>query len=542
VTDFPVLRELGYFLVAAAVCALAGRAIRMPALVTYMVAGVVLGPVLGLVGVSETVDFISHFGIALLLFVVGLELSLNRIRDVGRVALLAGIGQVVITTLIGSLVCLLLGFSFSESAFIAIGLTFSSTVVVVKLLDQKHELHHLYGRIAVGIFLVQDLVVVLLLTFLAGLGSADSFEAGQLGSGLFRAFGGMALLIAFAFIAARWILPPVFAWLSDSLEAMFITSLCWCFLFVLGAEALQLSQEIGAFLAGISLAQLPYNHELHRRVHPLMNFFIAVFFVSLGVSLNLTAAGSLLLPAAILIVFVLVGSPLIFIWIIARLGYGERTAFLTSITVAQVSEFSFILMAAARQAGLVDDRITSLVGIVGLATIAVSAYMILHNHELYRWASRRGILRIFGARPEPDEKESEARRNHVVVVGVNALGGRIIHGLVKRGEPVLAVDTNAVKLRGLRCDTLLGDIDSPAVVDQAGVRHARLVVSALQIEDVNKLLAYRCRTLGVPVAIHAFDQAVVRDLEALGVDHLILSKSDALRVITREMARVGVLS
>jgi Kef-type K+ transport system membrane component KefB len=540
-TDYPVLREIGIFLVAAAAFVLLARSVRMPAIVAYLLAGLALGPGLGLVGVSETVNFIAHVGIALLLFLVGLELSLERIRDVGRVAMLAGIGQVIVTTLVGTAVCLLLGFDFRAALFLAFALTFSSTVVVVKLLDQKRELNHLYGRIAVGIFLVQDVVVILVLTFLAGMRSPEQLDARGLALGLVRAFGGMALLVAAAVGAARWLLPSVFAWLAESLDAMFIASLCWCFLFVAVAELLQLSPEIGAFIAGISLAQLPYHHELHRRVRPLMNVAIAIFFVSLGVTMNVEAARPVLLSALVLVVFVLAISPVIIMWIVTRLGYGERTAFLSSVTVAQVSEFSFILVAVAREAGIVEAQVAALTGVVGLTTIAASAYMILHNHRLYEWVRRTGVLRILRAPAEQESEDAELRRNHVVVVGVNALGRRIVHGLVRKNVQVLAVDTNASKLASLPCDVLLGNIDSMAVVEQAGIPHARLIVSALQIEDTNRLLAFRCRDLGVPVAIHAFDQAVVPDLEQMGVDHLILSKSDGLRVLTLEMDRAGVL-
>lgn len=539
-TDLPILRDLGYFLVAAAILALVARRIRMPAIVAYTFAGLALGPILHIVTVSEALDVISHFGIALLLFVVGLELSLDRIRDVGRVALLAGGGQILITTLGGAAVCLALGFTLKDALFLGIAITFSSTVVVVKLLDQKNELDTLYGRIAVGIFLVQDVVVILVLTFVAGLGSGANGALDTI-IGLIRAFAGMGLLLAAAAICARWVLPRLFAWLADSFEAMFIVSLTWCLVFVMGAEALHLSLEIGAFLAGISLAQLPWTHELRRRVHPLMNFFIAIFFVSLGAGMQPGAAANDVLAAIVLTLFVLVGSPLIFLWIIVRLGYGERTAFLSGVAVAQVSEFSFILAATARTAGLVDDRVVALIGVVGLATLAFSAYMILYNHTLYDALQRRGWLRWVRGRPEQEAPPAQAWQDHVVVVGMNALGRRIVKALVERGEQVVAVDTDPHKLRDQPCETVLGSVDHLSVAHEAGIPRARLVVSALQIEDTNKLLAFRCRRWNVPVAIHAFDEAVVRELLELGADHLIVSKRDGLRVIVSELARAGVI-
>lgn len=541
-TDLPVLRDLGVFIIAAALLALAGRLIRMPAIVTYIIAGLVVGPGLGLVAESEAVELISTFGIALLLFVVGLELSFDKIRDVGKVAVVAGLGQVLFTAAGGFLVSLLLGYSAMESIFIGTALTFSSTVVVVKLLDEKNELHELYGRIAVGIFLVQDLVVVVVLTLLAGLTTGGSESGGEVALGVLAAFGGMGLLLTLALVVARWVLPFVLRWFADRLEALFIAALCWCLTLVLLAEGLELSLEIGAFLAGISLAQLPFNDELRRRTRPLMNFFIAVFFVSLGSHMELGGTATTLLPAAVLSLFVLIGNPFIFLWIISRMGYHRRTAFMTSVTVAQISEFSFVFAAMGLSAGLIDQAILSMIGVVGLVTIGASAYMILYNHVLFRWINGWGLLRYFGAEEsEEEDRAQEEHSGHIIVVGVNALGRRIVDALLERGEDVLVIDTDPTKLATLPCPTMIGNIDHLSVFNEAGVRHAALVISTLQIEDVNRLLAYRCGTVGVPIAIHAFDQAVVRDLEDLDVDYLIQSKNEGVRVMAGRLAELGLV-
>jgi Kef-type K+ transport system membrane component KefB len=439
---------------------------------------------------------------------------------------------------------LLLGFTLVEAVFIGTALTFSSTIVVVKLLDQKHELDSLYGRIAVGIFLVQDLVVVIVLTFLAGIGGGGEMTAGAVSRSVFSAFGGMALLLVAALLASRYVLPRIFGWMSVSLEGLFILSLCWCFALVLAAEAMALSLEIGAFLAGLSLAQLPYNHELRRRVHPLMNFFIAVFFVSLGLQMQLADAQGQWLPAIVLSLFVLIGNPLIFLVIITGLGYDVRTSFMTSVTVAQISEFSFIFAAMGVTAALIGAPILSLVAIIGLVTIGASSYMILHNHWLFRIMDRSGVLRPFarlsrGA--EPPEVPESLIQDHVIVIGMNPLGQRLVVELAERGEVVVAVDTDPRKLEGLPATAVLGSVDHASVLEEARVQQAKLVVSALQIEDSNKLLAYRCRQLGVPVSIHAFDISVQQDLRDLGVDHLILSKNAGIRQIAVELRAAGLL-
>lgn len=540
-TDFPLLRDLGLILVAGTAIALLARRLNTPTIVAYILAGLLLGPATGLIGASPSIDLIAETGIVLLLFLVGLELSLDKIRDVGRVAVLAGIGQVVFTAAGGWVLARLLGFDTLESVFIATALTFSSTVVVVKLLGQKEELDTLYGRIAVGIFLVQDLVVIVALTFLTGIGSGSDLGAGALAGGLAAAFAGMLLLLGAALLAARWILPPIFRWISDSAEALLVWSLGWCFIFVFCAELFHLSAEIGAFLAGISLAQLPFNHDLRRRVHPIMNAFVAVFFVSLGARMQLGDTLEHVGPAIVLSLFVLLGNPFIFMWIIARMGYGERTSFLTSVTVAQISEFSFIFAAVGVTSGVIDESILSLVAVVGLITIALSAYMILYNDRLYEQARRFGLLRMFRAPAESEPVAGGDELNdHVIVVGINALGRRIVERLLERGETVLAIDVSPWNLAQVRCRTLLGNAEHLSVLEAASIRKARLLVSALQIEDANHLLAYWGRVFGVPTSIHAFDQSVVDELREAGADHLIISKNAGTRRIAAEFRDAGV--
>lgn len=549
--DTPLLRDLGVILVASAFLALLARPARIPSIVAYIVAGLVLGPLTGMVQVSDAVELTSELGIALLLFLVGLELSFDKIRGVGTVALAAGLGQVAFTAAGGFVLALLMGLSVMEGIFVATALTFSSTVVVVKLLGEKRELDSLYGRIAVGIFLVQDMVVILFLTVLAGLGDGGDRSPLAVGLSLLKAFGGMTLLLAVALLASRYLLEGVFSWISRSLEALFVWSLCWCFLFVLGAEAMGLSLEIGAFLAGISLAQLPYSGELRRRVHPLMNFFIAIFFVTLGIHMELGGAAAIAWPAVVFSVFVLLGNPLIFLLIIGKMGYGTRTAFLTSVTVAQISEFSFIFAAMGLSAGLIGADMLSLVAVVGLVTIAVSAYMILYNHQLYALVMRWGLLRFLrtdeeGPRDRAGPEGSagghgaDGLRDHVIVVGMNSLGRRIVEGLRERGEETLAIDLDPTKLKGVSGPTLLGNTDDLAVLEAAGIREAKLVVSALQIEDANNLLAYRCRTMGIRSAIHAFDRSVVEDLREIGATHLMDSKMAGTRRLTEALQAEGV--
>ncbi len=537
------LATLAVLVVAAAVVAFLGRRARMPSIVSYLLAGLLIGPFFGWMTPQAHQDValetISKMGIVLLLFLVGVELSLERIRQVGKVAVAAGIGQVLFTAAGGFALAWLLGLDIMASIFVATALTFSSTVVVVKLLDQKGDLKSLYGRIAVGIFLVQDLVVIVILTLLAGLGEPETTTLGALAVSLAKAFGGVLLLLGVAVFAARHLLARPFGWATRAPRILYMWSLAWCFGFVLAAKALGLSVEIGAFLAGLAIAQLDVADDLRRRIHPLMNFFVAIFFVSLGAQTELAAAADDWLEAIVLSLFVLIGNPFIFMWIIARYGYSERTSFFTSITVAQISEFSFVFAALGVGMGLIDQGVLSLVTVVGVVTISVSAYMILYNRQLYELIARTGLLGLFGASDQEDEAaEPTELSGHVVVVGMNPLGRSVAERLHELGEQVVAVDTDWHKLSGLPCKTLIGDIDFLSTIEDADIEHAKLAFSALRIEAVNKLFAFRLHQMGVPCAVYGSDRWMVEQLEEVGTPEIIAAKPLAARRLVEQLEEV----
>lgn len=531
-SELTLLLNLGFIVITAAGFAFLGKLVKMPSIVAYIIAGIVLGPGLGIVQLDHSLELISELGIALLLFLVGLELSLQKIKDLGRVAIILGGLQVPMTAAGAYVISTLMGFSVVECVFLAATVTFSSTVVVIKLLDQKGATSRLFGRIAISLFLAQDIVVIIGLTILSGLGSGgdEPFEMVTLTKSLGIAFAGMVILLLVSLFASRCVLPKPFAWASRSPDTVFIWALCWCFLVVLLAHQFHLSVEIGAFLAGIAIAQLPIHEDLHRRLHPLMTFFVAVFLVTLGIQMDISVLGEVWKYALGLSVFVIIAKPLIVFIILSRLRYSEYTAFQAATASGQVSEFAFILLGLGAGAGLIEGRVVSLGGMVGILTIAISSYLILYSDPLYSAFQKLGVLKFFKAKQEPDTEEQHSYEGHVIVVGMNALGREVVKQLSGRGETVLAIDTDPRKLEGLNCaETLIGSVEYESAVEEIGLSRARLVISALQIEDTNHLLAYRCRSAGVPCAIHAFDISVVEDLLDLDTAYMFMPAFDAVR-------------
>lgn len=541
--DFQLLLNLGFIVITAAAFAFLGKLIRMPTIVGYILAGMVLGPALHVVELDHSLELISELGIALLLFLVGLELSFERVKDLGRVALILGGVQVLLTAIGGTLVAHFMGFGPMEAIFLGGTVTFSSTVVVIKLLDQKGVMNRLYARISVALFLAQDIVVIAALTVLTGFGGSEPLAPIELVINFSKAFGGMAFLLILSLIAARYLLPKPFAWAARSPDTVFIWALCWCFLIVMIAHQFHLSVEIGAFLAGIAIAQLPIHEDLHRRLHPLMTFFIAVFLVTLGIKMELSSFGKIWPAALGLSAFVLLIKPIIVFSILARMRFSEYTAFQTAIATGQVSEFAFILLALGASTGLIGGDIVALGGLVGIITIALSSYLIIHSEALYTAIARTGILKVLRAKQEADKETLRHRKDHIIVVGMNALGREIVKQLTLRSERVLAIDTDPKKLEGLGgADTLIGNVEYQSVVEEVGLREAKLVVSALQIEDTNHLLAYRCRSASVPCAIHAFDVSVVDDLLDLDTTYLMMPAADGIVQQRDLMKKEGIFS
>ena len=327
-----------------------------------------MGPALaGFVTATDQVELLAKVGIAILLFLVGLKLDLHLIRSMGKVSLLTGLGQVFFTSVIGFLIVLAFGFAI-PALYIAVALTFSSTIIIVKLLSDKRELDELHGRVAVGFLIVQDLVVIIAMI------SSSRFPSVVGQRMLVTILGGVGFLEPVALVA-RYVIPSLLDFMAPSPELILLFAVAWAVGLSFVSSALGLSMEIGAF-AGVALASTPYRDILGAQLVNLRDILILFFFIELGASLTFDDALSQLVPALVLSVFVLIGNPIIVSWIMGVLGYQKKVSFRAGLTVAQISEFSLILIALGFSLGQVDGAVLSLVTIVGVITIGVSTYFI----------------------------------------------------------------------------------------------------------------------------------------------------------------------
>lgn len=531
---FPnVFAEVAALLAVAAACGYAARWFRQPLVVAFVAVGILVGPAgLHWVRSSDQVDLLAKMGITLLLFVVGLRLDLHVIRTMGKVAVAVGLGQVVFTSLAGYPIALALGMTPLTALYVAVALTFSSTVIVVKLLSDKREIDALHGRIALGILIVQDLVVVLTMIVLAGFGAAGRDEVstdGMLGVVVrgVAFLGGIALLM-------RFVLPRLLDQLASSAELLMVFAVGWgVSLAALGAY-IGFGEEVGAFVAGVALASTRYREAIGSRLVSLRDFLLLFFFVSLGAQQDLGSLDTQIGPAIVLSLFVLIGNPLIVMIIMGVMGYRKRTGLLTGLTVAQISEFSFILGSVGRDLGHIDAEALGLITLVGLVTIALSTYMILYSHVLYeRLGPWLGVFERQMAHREEDLDSPEGGpQADAIVFGLGRYGSRIVAGLRQRGVAVLGVDFDpeaVARSRSLGIPTHYGDAEDPEFPAGLPLDRARWVVSTTPVREVNLALlhALRHHRYAGKVALTAHS-VIDRDLlDQSGADLVLVPYADA---------------
>ncbi len=508
--------------------------LRQPLILGYIFVGILVGPsILGWVSGRDQIDLLARMGIAMLLFVVGLKLDLHLIRTLGPVALATGLGQVIFTSIIGYFLALALGLAPVAALYVAVALTFSSTIIIVKLLSDKREVDTLHGRIAVGFLIVQDIIVILVMIGLSAYGKAGVSE--NLIQTLFLLLlKGIALLLGIGFLM-RYLLPWVLHYLARSFELLMLFSIAWAVFFAILSETLGFSKEVGAFLAGISLASTRYREAIGARLTSLRDFLLLFFFVDLGAQLKIGELGYQIGPAFTLSLFVLIGNPLIVMVIMGLMGYRGKTGFLAGLTVAQISEFSLVLGALGVTLGHIGHEILGLITLVGLITIGLSTYLILYSHELYKPLAR--WLRFFERKVPYREKREDLGVDSsadIILFGLGRFGGNLLHHLQQQNLMVLGVDIDSRVVsewnrKGFKA--VYGNAEDPEFLFTLPLHQARWVVSTIPQLDVNLALLDTLHHYGFDgqkaVTVHHSRDAEI--LKESGADLILFPFADAAR-------------
>jgi len=540
-----IFYEIAALLVLSAGLGLVGLLLRQPLIVSFIAVGIVAGPsVLDIVHSDEQIDLLAELGIAVLLFLVGLKLDFNLVRSLGPVALVTGLGQVIFTTVFGFLIGLGLGLAPLPAFYVAVALTFSSTIIIVKLLSDKREIDSLHGRIALGFLIVQDLVVVIAMIVLSAVGVGGAGDAALVD--VLKVLGyGLAMLAAVA-VFIRYIANPLVGRLSKAPELLVSFAIGWAALLAALGHYLGFGKELGGLLAGVSLASTPFREAIAARLASLRDFLLLFFFIALGASLDMSVLGASIGPAIILSLFVLIGNPLIVLAIMAAMGYRKRTGFLAGLTVAQISEFSLIFMAMGVSIGHVPDQALGLVTLVGLVTIAASTYMITYSHWLYD--RLEPVLRVFERKNagSADAKNLVTSTTHdVILFGLGRYGLGIGSALRDSGLKVLGVDFSPEAVRHARergFDVVFGDATDPEFLIHLPLQSASWLVMAvpehdtgLTHDDPRRALLRAVRDSGYSgkIAVAAHRETTAESLMQAEADLVLMPFRDAAYAAAR---------
>ncbi|MCJ7478977.1 MAG: cation:proton antiporter [Candidatus Nanohaloarchaeota archaeon QJJ-7] len=476
-----ILFDVGVIILSATILAIFAKFLRQPLLAAYILAGIIIGPeILGIVRNTEVIQMFAELGVAFLLFMVGLELDLSRLREVRYVVLGAALAEVMLLFSLGYFAMYFLGFTGFDAIYTGLFLAFSSTAVIVKILADRRDIDTLHGRIVLGILLIQDIIVVLALSVLTTLNDPGITP---LVSALIRGAG----LLALAVVLSKYVFPLLLKQIDDSHELVFLTSVAVLFGFVGIAVESGFSTAVGGFIAGISLTTFPYNIEISERARPLRDFFVTVFFVSLGMLVSLQSLWELRVPFLILLGITLFFKPFILDLMVSLFQYGKRTSFYTGLSLAQISEFSMVLALTGLNMGHIGRGIFSLATALMVVSIISTSYTVKYQRDIYHLVE--GFL--FEREGARYEEKKEEREDHIVLCGSHIKGRKILQLLEEKGEEVVVIDYDPEIISWAKnndFNAVYGDIEDIQTLDRADVAKAKTVVSTVPDEEDNRFL------------------------------------------------------
>jgi len=467
--------------------ALIFRILKQPLIISYIFSGIILSRLL--INFKETdslIQLFSELGIAFLLFIVGLELKLKTLREIGLASIIIGLLQEFLTVLAGFVILrYILDFSLVTSLYLSIALSFSSTIIVLKLITDKGDLEKLYGKLVVGFLLVQDLIAILILF------SVPFFRSdfNTLSSYNFLKIPLAILAIFIVPLISNKLLPKVEKFLEKSHEFLFLFSLFFALSISSLFKILGFGIEAGALVAGVSLSSLSSTYEIASRLRPLRDFFLIVFFILIGSNITLSEISQILYPSILLSLFVLVGNPLIMILMLNPLGYSTKTSFLLGLTSAQVSEFSFILINQGIKMGHLDNQIVSLMGLIGLTSIFCSTYLFYYAEKIYK---------LFYPLLKKLEKkkiisdELYLKTYDYFLFGCDRLGYSFLKFFENQKEKLLIIDYNPEVLENLKkndFNVLYGDAEDVEFLSNINFTSAKIIISTVPDLETNLILA-----------------------------------------------------
>lgn len=516
-TGQPILVSISLILVVAAVLAVISKLLKQDFILAYILAGIIIGPlVLGLVKDTTLINGLAEIGITFLLFTAGLEMSLGKFKGRISTILLAGIIQVVSIVAVSYFILKAFQFSSPESIWVGIAIALSSTVVVTKIFSDKNELSTLHARLIMGIMFVQDIIAIASLALLSNNLSIVP---------ILISLAKIVALALFAFLM-NLIIKPVIKKAASSSELLLVISIAFLFLFATAAYFLNLSIAIGAFIAGIMLANTEYKVEIESKTKTLRDFFAIMFFVSIGMWLT-NISKQLVWPLIIVLAILILLEPLITALVIRLSGYKTKTSLETGFAFAQVSEFSLILMLSALNLGVVTQRAFDLIVIVAVISIAITQYTIKTGEPLAKIFNR-----IFSFVKLPTNKEEKftqlgTGKKTMLLIGCHRMGSIYLKNLEEYRDKLMIVDYNPEIIQALskqKISCIYGDADSQELLSQLPTKDLKLVLSTIPKKDENLFIIKHFKKLNNKIFVIATAQRIddALDFYKAGADYVLL--------------------
>ena len=490
-----IFAQISALILIALIISIVAKLLKQPLVIAYILAGILVSFFLGnLASDNHAILTFSEMGVAFLLFIVGLHLNPKVIKEVGFTSLSIGIIQMVATAAGGFLISYyLLSLSLLASIFVSIALMFSSTIIVTKIISDKRDLETLYGKISVGILIVQDFAVIILMIVLSFFGETSAQAPISITTILIA-----LIILAVLVLASIFVLPAITRFVSKNQELLFLFSVGWCFFMASLFFNLGFTMEIGALLAGMALSVSPYHAEIASRVRPLRDFFIIIFFILLGLKVNTGNIVSMIVPALILSAFVIIFKFLIIMTSLGIFGYAKRTGFLASTALTQISEFSFIFIGIVIgiERFAISEYVRGVIILTGLITISTSTYLSIYSEELYSLFSK--FLSIF-EREHVREGKIGNKDYKYFLFGHNRIGFSILEAFSqvrKEEKDYLVVDFNPnivknLRKKGIQC--VYGDAEDTELLEDLKIDKAKLVVSTIPDFEINLLILNKIR-------------------------------------------------
>lgn len=483
---FNVFTEISIVISLGAIIALIMRLLRQPLIIGHIITGVIAGPAfLNIIHAESSFAGLSSMGVALLLFIIGLDLSIKVFSRLGKAVLVTAIVQIIAVTAVGYLTSQLLGFGRLESTILGLALAMSSTIIIIKLFNDKRETSRLYAQITIGVLLFQDIIATAAKIGLATKASGESSITDIL---ILLSKG--AVLILLMYLITRMIIPKLSKVFDGSKELLLLFALGWGLGFAVLFEKAGFSIEIGALLAGVSLASLPYSSEMASRLKPVRDFFIVIFFITLGQAITPGKLVNVLPIAIIFSLIVLLFKPLTVLISMGSLGYTKRASFKAAVSMSQVSEFSIVFLATALASGFVTERASATLTLVAIITIAASTYLIKYDTQLYSKLEQH--LRLFERKKTNYEQEATLRSHSIILFGYHKGGQEFLKTFEKMPNKYLVVDYDPDVIDLLEhkhIKHIYGDATDPELLEEMYLERTKLVVSTISDHNTNLFIA-----------------------------------------------------